>query len=439
MSDVNRPFLNSESLPSGEEHDDDNDSFDLGRAGTFGGTFSGSSSNSNLNFLLSSPDKIKSSLVHFYYEKLIPNIGLFFIVLSQFFNSIMVVSTKLLETDPEFDEPIHPFQILFVRMIITFIGCFAYLKYWKKETEIFGPKNIRWLLVLRGLVGFVGVFSMYYSLMYLTVSDAVVITFLVPSVTGFLAWMVLGERWTLVEAMGGLVSLLGVLLIARPSFIFGESSSSKDHNIETSNPEERLLATSVALCGVIGASGVYIVIRFIGKRVHSLVTVEYFAALCVMISLGGIVVVPGLSFKTPHTSRQWFLFFALGISGFFMQFLLTEGIQREKASRASAMLYTQMVYAIIWEVIIWHHLPNIWSWLGIFIILGSAFTVVYYKPKEIKIEDAENNYTAVQTESATNSPNAARGDELRRTSSNRSAITLDNFDFENDEEEEERH
>lgn len=427
MSAVNRPFLNEQSLPSGEDQDDE--SFDLNaEAEQLGGGFSGSSSHSNLSFLLSSPGKVTTSVLSFYNGKLIPNIGLAFIILSQFFNSIMVVSTKLLETDPEFEEPIHPFQILFVRMIITFAGCFCYLKYIKKETEIFGPKEIRWLLVLRGVVGFVGVFSMYYSLMYLSVSDAVVITFLVPSVTGFLAWVILRERWTLVEALGGLVSLLGVLLIARPSSIFGESSSSKDHSIETSNPEERLLATSVALCGVLGASGVYIVIRFIGKRVHSLITVEYFAALCVMISLGGIIVVPGLSFKIPHTSRQWFLFFALGISGFFMQFLLTEGIQREKASRASAMLYTQMIYAIIWEVIVWNHLPNIWSWLGIFIILGAAFTVIYYKPKEIKIDDAENNYTVLQRDSFGDDPAVPSvGETLRRTASNRSAITLDDI------------
>ncbi|CCH42411.1 putative membrane protein [Wickerhamomyces ciferrii] len=433
MSGSNRPFLNND-LPN--DHDDD--SFEIGRDDldqshtNFGFLRSGrpstSSSHLNLKYLLDSPKKVTNSVMYFYNEKLIPNIGLLFIILSQFFNSIMVVATKLLETDPEFTEPIHPFQILFVRMIITFAGCYAYLKYIKKDVEIFGPREVRWLLVLRGIVGFFGVFSMYYSLMYLTVSDAVVITFLVPSVTGFLAWAILRERWTLVEALGGLVSLFGVLLIARPTFLFGERSSSGNDNLETSNPEERLVATMVALVGVCGASGVYIVIRKIGKSVHSLVTVEYFAALCVIISLGGIIIVPGLSFRIPHTSRQWFLFFALGISGFCMQFLLTEGIQREKASRASAMLYTQMLYAIIWEVIIWHHFPNIWSWLGIIIILGSAFAVIYYKPKEIKIDDNENNYSVLSNH---DDSSLDQSPVIRRTRSNTSGISLDDYD-END-------
>ncbi|CDR37558.1 CYFA0S01e12134g1_1 [Cyberlindnera fabianii] len=333
-----------------------------------------------------------------YHDKVLPNIGLVFIVLSQLLNSIMIMSTKLLETDPDFDKPIHPLQILFVRMSITFGGCYAYLKYIKREENIAGPKELRWLLLLRGLTGFVGVFCMYYSLLYLSVSDATVITFLVPSVTGFLAWTILRERWSLIEAGGAVISLLGVVLIARPAFLFGTPLSS-GNGAESSDPKERLTATFVALCGVVGASLVYIVIRFIGKRVHSLIMVEYFAAFTCIVSFLGLLVIPGLGFRIPHTGRQWFLFLTLGFSGFFMQFLLTEGIQREKAARASMMLYSQMVYALFWEITIWHHLPSFWSWLGITIILGSAYYVLIHKPKEpVAIEplaDVERAPTAI--------------------------------------------
>lgn len=328
---------------------------------------------------VSSVETLKAKLVAAYTLHLLPNVGLVFIVLSQFFNSVMITTTKLLETDTDTaGAPIHPLQILFVRMGVTSLGCFLYLKYYQKEEEIWGPKNLRWLLVARGLTGFLGVFSMYYSLMYLSVSEATVMTFLVPSITGFLAWVLLRERWSLIEAGGALVSLLGVLLIARPAFLFGGSS-----DVPVQDTADRLTATIVALLGVCGASMVYIVIRFIGKRVHSLVMVQYFACITVVISLLGLILIPGLGLRIPQNAKQWKLFFALGISGFFMQFLLTEGIQREKASRASMMLYSQMVYAIIWEITIWHRLPGFWSWLGIFIILSAAFVVIMHKPQEV--------------------------------------------------------
>lgn len=225
-------------------------------------------------------------------------------------------------------------------------------------------------------MGFVGVFAMYYSLMNLSVSEATVITFLIPSMTGFLAWVLLRERWSAIEAGGALVSLLGVMLIARPAFLFGGTQQ------DIEDPVARMEATVVAVIGVCGASLVYIVIRFIGKRVHSLVMVQYFACITLVLSLAGLIILPGLGFQLPQNGHQWFLFLALGISGFFMQFLLTEGIQREKASRASMMLYSQMVYSLGWEMLIWHRLPSLWSWLGIIIILGAAFVVITNKPKE---------------------------------------------------------
>lgn len=353
------------------------------------------------------------------------NLGLFLIILSQFFNSLMVVTTKLLVKDPAFgDDPIHPAQILFVRMAITFMGCYLYLKYVMKVDDVFGPREIRWWLIARGTTGFFGVFSLYYSLMYLSVSDAVTITFLVPSVTGFLAWAILREKWSLTEAGGGLISLFGVLLIARPSFLFGSKVGEENDQVESSDPKERLIGTLVGLVGVCGASGVYIIIRKIRGKVPSLMMVQYFALCCVGITFVALITVPGLSFKAPQTLKQWLLFLGLGVSGFCMQFLLTEGIMREKASRASAMLYVQVIYSIFWEVVIWGHLPGFSSICGIVIILGAAFIVLYYRPTEevsksipvdIENQDAVVSGTSIRLEELASYPqNEQENIDVRR-------------------------
>lgn len=336
--------------------------------------------------------KVKTAIRRAWTGVVLPNIGILFLIVSQFFNSIMILCTKLLETDPEFDEPIHPLQILVVRMGITVIGCWIYLKYKMKVDNLLGPKEVRWLLVIRGLVGFTSVFSIYYSVMYISMSDAITITFIVPSVTGFLAWVILRERWSIIEAVGSLVSLFGVVLIARPTFLFGLPTGAVPDSVESSDPRKRFIATCVSLFGVLGTCFVYIAVRRIGNRVHSLITVQYFAVTTLILSTLGLIFIPGLSLKTPRTLKQWSLFTTLGVSGFFMQFLLTEGIMREKASRASSITYTQMIFAIFWEIVIWHHIPNIWSWLGGLIIIGSAFTVIYFKPKQtdyVKLSDEE--------------------------------------------------
>ncbi|ODQ78741.1 hypothetical protein BABINDRAFT_162431 [Babjeviella inositovora NRRL Y-12698] len=367
------------------------DSFDLQDDESF--TLSDSESfqqgYSKLSFLYTHP--LLSKPWAAYHAYLQPNVGLVLIVVSQFFNSIMAVTCKLLEADPMFETPIHPLQILFVRMAITYAFCLVYMYIDKTPHAPWGPTGYKKFLALRGFTGFFGVFGLYYSLQYMTLSDSVVITFLVPTVATFLAWLILGERYSIVESVCGLFSFGGVLLVARPSFIFGNSLSLADSSVETTDPQLRLFATGVGLLGVCGASSVLIVIRFIGKRAHPLISVSYFALTCVVISFVTLTVHPSLSFTVPQTGHQWFLFILIGVTGFVMQFCLTAGIQREKAGRSSLMLYTQMIYAVFWELIIWHRIPGFLSWVGFSIILACAVCVIMFKPQEEEVRAVPND------------------------------------------------
>lgn len=58
----------------------------------------------------------------------------------------------------------HPFHILFARMGITVLCSSLYMWYKKTENFPFGLKEVRSLLVARGLFGFFGVFGMYCKL-----------------------------------------------------------------------------------------------------------------------------------------------------------------------------------------------------------------------------------------------------------------------------------
>lgn len=340
------------------------------------------------------PDTIQSQLwlstrtsrLHQFYKRVLePNVGICLLVLSQFFNSIMVVTCKLLVTDKDFNTPIHPLQILFVRMAITYACCIAYMYITKSVPDYpFGPRELRKLLILRGAVGFFGVFGLYFLLQYLSLLDAVAITFFIPMTTAFLAWVMLRENYLVIEALCGLISLAGVVLIAKPNFIFGDTKETKstDEAIESLSTEKRLLASGVGLVGVFGASFVYIILRKIGKRAHPLLSVSYFAMICVVVTFTLLLVLPSMSFAIPQNKHQWYLFSVIGFSGFFMQFSLTAGVQREKAGRAALISYTNMIFAIIWDLTIWGHLPGILSFLGIFLIIGMAGVMIYYKPKD---------------------------------------------------------
>jgi len=65
----------------------------------------------------------------------------------------------------------------------------------------------------------------------------------------------------------------------------------------------------------------------------------------------------------------------VGISGFATQYFLTLGLQIEKAGRATNMVYTQMLFALAWELIIWGTTPGWGSLVGSGCILGSVLWV----------------------------------------------------------------
>ncbi|KAB2574303.1 putative membrane protein [Lasiodiplodia theobromae] len=274
----------------------------------------------------------------------------------------------------------------------------SFYVWWKKvEHAPFGPREVRWLLALRGFGGFFGVFGMYYSLLYLPLSDATVITFLAPSLACFACSILIKEPFTRMEQVAAFISLFGVVLIARPTSLFSPSSSPTSSTPPPSNgttsapdatdagdyssvtPEQRALAVAVALLGVLGAATAYTTLRWIGKRAHALISVNYFAVWCTFVSVLAMTFIPGIPFLLPSSLRDWALLGFLGLCGFVMQFLLAAGLQQEKSSRATNMVYCQMLFALAGDKLVFGTSPDAWGWAGSSLILGSAIYVAVRK------------------------------------------------------------
>ncbi|KAL9030537.1 MAG: hypothetical protein Q9196_001358 [Gyalolechia fulgens] len=315
------------------------------------------------------------------------NKGLVLVLVSQLFGALMNVTARLLETS---GEPLNTFQVMFARMGITLIMSTAYMWWANIEHFPFGPKEVRKLLMARGFGGFFG-----HSLQYLPLADATVITFLAPIVTCWACSILIHEPFTRAEQVAGLVSLLGIVLIARPTSFFspeaGDSSAGRGTdggvpvtNVNNTAPREggddvestqRLIAVGVALIGVLGAASAYTTIRWIGQRAHPLISVNYFAAWVTFVATLVLLFVPGMHFKLPSGVKQWSYLVFLGVCGFAMQLLLTTGLAYEKSSRATNMVYTQMLFALAFDKLIFDTTPGILSILGSSLILGSALYI----------------------------------------------------------------
>ncbi|OAX39820.1 hypothetical protein K503DRAFT_51166 [Rhizopogon vinicolor AM-OR11-026] len=78
------------------------------------------------------------------------NAGILYIISAQFFFACMNISVKVIN---HLDPPVHPLEIIVVRMGITLIGCVIYMIVKRIPDPITGPKGVRTLLIFRGITG----------------------------------------------------------------------------------------------------------------------------------------------------------------------------------------------------------------------------------------------------------------------------------------------
>ena len=351
----------------------------------------------------------------------IRNLGLAYMLLAQIFGTLMNVTTRLLEVEGNQGKGLHPLQILFARMGITLVLASGYMFYKKTPHFPLGMPEVRWLLLARGFGGFFGVFGMYYSLLYLPLADATVLTFLAPGLACWVCSYLIKEPFTRIEKIGTFVSMVGVVFIARPTSLFSGSSatppasgdgdvalpvngtvdgSAPDFaNYDNVTPTQRLAAVGIAMIGVLGAVTAYTTIRWIGKRAHPLISVNYFAAWSTLVSIILQFALPGVGFLLPSDLKEWGYLLFLGTCGFIMQFLLAAGLSYEKSSRATNMTYTQMLFALTFDKLIFDHTPGWMSIIGSSFILGSAIFVAMQKDVGQSKEQIEGNANVSDEES----------------------------------------
>jgi drug/metabolite transporter (DMT)-like permease len=325
-----------------------------------------------------------------------------FVFFAQLFGALMNLSARLLELD---GKGLNPLQLLFVRMSLTTIASCTYM-YWRKVPHFpLGAKSVRWLLVARGLSGFFGIFGMWYSMMYIPLAEATVITFIVPTAAGYICHLLLHDPFTRKEQIAGFVAFAGVVLIARPTSLFslGETTAppsspvdlpgnlTQPHEVlaEHATPSQRLTAIGVALLGVLGGSGAFTTIRAIGQRAHPLISVNYFSTWCTIVTTTILTTAPllgvgqpGLSFDFPHSPWQWMLLLFICVCGFATQFLMTAGLAGERSNRATAMVYTHMLFAAGFDRWVFGHEMDTISLAGCGLIVCSALWAALSKKPE---------------------------------------------------------
>ncbi|KAM4715045.1 solute carrier family 35 member G1 [Anableps anableps] len=282
-----------------------------------------------------------------------PGLGLFYAFLSTVFFSIIALLVKTIEG-------VHAIEISVIRCFFQMLFVMPLLIYHK--IGFLGPRDKRIYLVLRGFLGSNAMILLFYAVQQMPLADATVIMFSNPVFTSLLAWIFLKEKCTIWDCVFTVFTLTGVILIARPPFLFGKHLSGIEGNYTN-----HVKGTIAAFGGAIGAAFTFVVLRKMGKSVHYYLSVWYYAVIGL---LECIITVSILGeWKLPFCGRDRWMLMLIAVLGIAGQTFLTKALQIEKAGPVSLMRTVDVVLAFFFQFVFFNRAPTWWS-------LGGALCIV---------------------------------------------------------------
>ena len=202
---------------------------------------------------------------------------------------------------------------------------------------------------------------MVYSVKHMPLADARVIFYTSPVYTTLLGRIFLKESVSKFDLIAMLLGLGGVVLIGRPSFLFGSLGKS-------STSEKVWLPTILAVLSAIMFAFAIIMVRKMSQEVSTRVVVFYYALVGSVISLLASLI--SGEFKYPDCGTHDVVYAIVsGMLGYFAQLLSTKACQLEKASVISLVRTIGIVFSFILQLMFLNVIPNGLSIGGAILIL----------------------------------------------------------------------
>ena len=222
------------------------------------------------------------------------------------------------------------------------------------------------LIFARCMLGSVNALCKFWAVIKLEYGNAIALAACAPVFAAFFSRVLWKEKINLCTIVALGLGLSGMVLIAKPEFIFGSGDSDSRKEIGPF----ALVPIFGSMCLGLGFS----LLRKVGDKPHILI-VPLWQAICLIpcslvFQLGkrDPVVLPECFFER-------FLFCLIGFITMIALFLLNRGIAIEKSGPGSLMRNVDMIFAYVIQVILFDEPLDLLSLLGGGLIICSTFTI----------------------------------------------------------------
>ena len=267
--------------------------------------------------------------------------GILHIILAAFGFAMMSFFVRLSGDLPTME------KAFFRNLVAVFVSLFMILKSGKSIKIKDGCLKD---LLIRSAVGTLGILCNFWAIGHMAIADANILNKLSPFAAIIMSIFVIGEIPGRFDILTVIVAFTGAAFIVKP----GAGVAS--------------LPAIVGVAGGVFAGTAYAFVRKLGmKGERKEVIVLFFSVFSSVVCL--LFMLP--DFK-PMSLTQLFILIMAGVSATVGQMNITAAYTYAPAKEISVFDYSQVIFAAILGFLFFGELPDMWSWIGYVIIIGTA-------------------------------------------------------------------
>lgn len=219
-------------------------------------------------------------------------------------------------------------------------------------------------LAIRSIVGLVAVVCNFYAVDHLILADANILTNTNPFFAIVFSYLLLKEKVKPYQIASIIIAFIGCLFVIKPSFEFAE-----------------YFDALIGLLGGILAGAAYAYLRKIGSySIPKSYAVAFFAG------FSCIALMPFLIFNYSNmTVSQWAILILAGVFATLGQFFITGAYYYAPAKEVSVYMYSQVIFAAIFGLVLFGQIPDSYSIMGYIIIIGMGIFIYIMKRRDDEI------------------------------------------------------
>lgn len=277
--------------------------------------------------------------------------GIVYIILSAFSFAFMNLFVRMSGDLPSIQKS------FFRNFVAVFFALAVLIKnkngfHWKKG-------NMKYLLLRAGF-GTFGILCNFYAIDHIALADASILNKMSPFFVIIFSYFLLKEKVTFAQGSAVLIAFIGSLFIIKPSF----------QNVD-------IIPSIMGFIGGMCAGLAYTMVRLLGQRGENGAFIVFFFS-----AFSCIVTLPFVIFNfVPMEWWQLLCLLGAGLAATGGQFSITAAYCYAPAKEISVYDYSQIIFSTILGFMFFGEIPDIYSFIGYFIICAMAIYMFMYNNK----------------------------------------------------------